>query len=88
MIQPQKTKFKKKKLGSYPYASVVFSITLALFVIGVFGALVIYSNELERAVRDNVKIQVYLKGQLTATQIKQLEKQDRARRYNTHMQPV
>src|SRR5258705_1761329 len=56
---------RKKKLGSYPSLSVVASITLALFAIGVFGALVIYSRELERAVKENIKIQVYLKSQLT-----------------------
>ncbi len=56
---------RKKKLGSYPSISVVASITLALFVIGVFGALVIYSKELEKAVKENIKIQVYLKSQLT-----------------------
>jgi cell division transport system permease protein len=65
---------KKKNLGSYPYISVVFSITLALFVIGVFGSLVIYSKELERLVRENVKIQVYLKNQITETQRGQIEK--------------
>ncbi len=70
----QKVKFRKKNLGSYPYVSVVLSITLALFVIGVFGTLVIYSKELERTVRDNVKIQVYLKNQLTPTQTQQIEK--------------
>lgn len=68
------SKYRKKKLGSYPFVSVVFSITLALFVIGVFGALVIYSKQLEHAVRDNVKVQVYLKSQLTSEQIKQVEK--------------
>ncbi len=68
------SKYRKKKLGSYPFISVVFSITLALFVIGVFGALVIYSKELEHTVRDHVKVQVYLKSQLTAGQIKQIEK--------------
>jgi cell division transport system permease protein len=68
------SKYRKKKLGSYPFVSVVFSITLALFVIGVFGALVIYSKELEQAVRDNVKVQVFLKSQLTSEQIKQIEK--------------
>jgi cell division transport system permease protein len=74
-----KTKFKrKKKLGSYPYVSVVFSIALALFAIGVFGTLVIYSKELERTVRDNVKIQVYLKNQLTDEQLKKIEKQLKA----------
>ncbi|MFM8912647.1 MAG: cell division protein FtsX [Flammeovirgaceae bacterium] len=68
------SRYRKKKLGSYPFVSVVFSITLALFVIGVFGALVIYSKELEHTVRDNVKVQVYLKSQLTTDQIKQVEK--------------
>ncbi len=69
-----KFKVRKKKLGSYPYVSVVLSITLALFVIGVFGSLVIYSKELERVVRENVKIQVFLKSQVTESQRLQIEK--------------
>lgn len=74
MSQVKKYNSKKKNLGSYPYISVVFSITLALFVIGVFGSLVIYSKELERLVRENVKIQVYLKNQITENQRGQIEK--------------
>lgn len=75
-MKPESPKFKvrKKKLGSYPYVSVVFSITLALFVIGVFGTLVIYSKELEKVVRQNVKVQVFLKNQITETQRLQIEK--------------
>ncbi len=69
-----KFKIRKKKLGSYPYISVVLSITLALFVIGIFGMLVIYSKELERVVQENVKIQVYLKNHLTDAQRTQVEK--------------
>jgi cell division transport system permease protein len=69
-----KFKSRKKKLGSYPYISVVLSITLALFVIGVFGALVIYSKELERVVQENVKVQVYLKNHITEAQRIQVEK--------------
>src|SRR5258706_10690264 len=69
-----KFKVRKKKLGSYPYLSVVLSITLALFVIGVFGLLLIYSKELERVVRDNVKVEVYLKNQISETQRLQIEK--------------
>ena len=72
--QAKKFNTKKKNVGSYPYISVVFSITLALFVIGVFGSLVIYSKELERLVRENVKIQVYLKNQISETQRGQIEK--------------
>jgi cell division transport system permease protein len=55
----------KKKLGSYPSASVIFSITLALFVIGLFGILIVYSGELERIVRENFRVQVFLKNDLT-----------------------
>lgn len=72
--EERKFKVKKKKLGAYPYISVVLSVTLALFVIGVFGSLVIYSKELERVVRENVKVQVYLKSQVTAVQKTQIEK--------------
>lgn len=72
--EPPKYKVRKKKLGTYPYLSVVLSVTLALFVIGVFGLLLIYSKELERVVRENVKIQVYLKNHLTEAQRLQIEK--------------
>ena len=71
---PTKFKVRKKKLGSYPYISVVLSVTLALFVIGVFGLLMIYSKEMERVVRENVKIQVYLKNHITEAQRKEIEK--------------
>lgn len=70
---PVKFKVRKKKLGSYPFVSVVFSVTLALFVIGAFGALVIYSKELERSVRENVRVQVFLKN-ISEAQRVQLEK--------------
>lgn len=63
----------RKKLGSYPTIGVVISITLALFVVGLFGLLVIYSIQMERVVRDNVKLQVYLNSNLTETQRLQVE---------------
>ncbi len=66
-------KARKKKLGGYPGIGVVVSITLALFVIGLFGVLIIYSQELEHQVRQNIKMQVYLKSNLTETQRLQIE---------------
>jgi cell division transport system permease protein len=51
---------KKKKLGSYPYVSVVFSISLALFVIGLFGFLMIHTSHLTDSIRENVTMQIYL----------------------------
>jgi cell division transport system permease protein len=70
---------KKKKLGSYPFVSVIFSIALALLVVGLFGALVIYAKELERVVREQVRVQVYLKSGLSPVQIQQLQKNLSAR---------
>jgi len=64
----------RKKLGSYPSLGVVISITLALFVTGLFGLIMIYSQELERLVRENIRVQVYLKNGLTETQRLQVEK--------------
>jgi cell division transport system permease protein len=81
MNEPSKHKYRKKRLGTYPYISVVFSITLALFAIGVFGTLVIYSNELENVVRDNVKVQVYLKNQLSKEQTDKIESQLKAKNF-------
>jgi cell division transport system permease protein len=69
-----KFKVRKKKLGSYPFVSTVFSITLALLVTGVFGVLLIYSKELERIVRQNVRIQVYLKSNVNEAQRLQIAK--------------
>jgi len=74
MSRESKFNKRKKKLGSYPYLSVLVSITLALFAIGVFGALVIYSKELEHAIKENIKLQVYLKSHITTEDRLKLEK--------------
>jgi len=56
---------KKKNLGSYPFAGVVFSITLALFVIGLFGILLIHTRQLTNNIRENISIQIYLNKSIT-----------------------
>lgn len=62
---------KKKKLGSYPILSAVFSNTLALLVIGLFGLLVLHANQLRILIQENLELQVYLDKDLTdATRIK------------------
>lgn len=62
---------KKKKLGSYPIASAVFSNTLALLVIGLFGLLVLHANKLRTLIQENIELHIYLDKDLTtANQIK------------------
>lgn len=70
-----KKKSSKKKLGSYPSASVIFSITMALFVAGLFGVLMTFSRQLEKVVQENIRIQVYLKRELDPTRIKAIKKE-------------
>lgn len=60
MSKPSTKYKKKKKLGSFPYVSVIFSITLALFVIGLFGLLILHSNKLKDSIRENISVQIYL----------------------------
>ncbi len=63
---------KRKILGSYPYASVLFSITMALFVIGLFGLLVIYANKLSIIIRENIELHVYTDYNLDASSQKKI----------------
>jgi cell division transport system permease protein len=63
----------KKKLGGYPAVGVVISVALALFVVGLFGLLILYSQQLEKQVRQNIRMQVYLRSNLTENQRLQIE---------------
>jgi cell division transport system permease protein len=64
----------RKKFGNYPFVGVIISITLALVVAGLLGLLIIYATQFEKVVRNQVKLQVYLKSGLTESQRLQLEK--------------
>jgi len=65
-------RLRKKKLGSYPTLLVVFSITLALVVIGLFGLLLLHAHKLSEAVRENLEVQVYLDRDLPAPELARL----------------
>ena len=67
-------KRQKRKLGSFPFLSVIFSITLSLVVMGTFGVSFIYLKTLTSIVRSNVEIQVYLDKSISDHDVKRLEK--------------
>jgi cell division transport system permease protein len=64
----------RKKFGHYPFVGVILSSTLALIVAGLLGLLIIYAIRFEQLVREQVRLQVYLKNGLTESQRLQLEK--------------
>jgi cell division transport system permease protein len=59
---------KKKRLGAYPFVSVVFSISLALFMVGALGMLAIHSKKLTSLIQENIEMQVYLKKDVSDAQ--------------------
>ncbi len=61
----KKRKIRKKKLGSYPFVSVLFSISMALFVLGLFAMLLLHANRLQDIIRENLEVQVYLDQELS-----------------------
>ncbi len=67
MAEEKKYK-RKKKLGSYQYGSVIFSIALALFVIGIFGVLLLQTKQLTTNIQENIEVQVYLNKNVTLNQ--------------------
>ena len=60
---------KKRKLGSYPFVSVVFSITVALCVLGLFGWILLHSSRLGAQIQENIEIQVYLNKNISQSDI-------------------
>jgi cell division transport system permease protein len=65
---------RKRKLGSYPFLSVVFSITLSLFVLGLFGLLLILTGNLTNSIQENVEIQVYLNKPISDSEVSRIQR--------------
>lgn len=65
---------KKRKLGSYPFASVTFSTALALFVVGLFGLVLIHANNLTRLIQENIEVEVFLNKAITSSEVSKIER--------------
>ena len=78
---PQTRPTRKKKLGNYPHLMVVFSITLALLVIGLFGLLLIHAHKLSNLVKENIEMQVYLQRDLPETELLRLQQDFGRKKY-------
>jgi cell division transport system permease protein len=65
---------KKKTLGHFKFGSVLFSTTLSLFIVGLFGVILIQARSLTRMIRENIEIQVFLDKNLSEDQLGQIQK--------------
>ena len=80
-MMPRKKKSKKRILGSYPFLSVIFSISLALIVIGLFGLIFIHANKLTSYIRENLEVSVYLEKDISQSQVNILREKISSKRY-------
>ena len=64
---------KKRKLGSYPFASVVFSTTVALSVLGLFGWILLHSSRLGSQIQESLEIQVYLNNNISSSDVNKIQ---------------
>ena len=60
---------KKKKLGAFSLPSMLFSMTLSLFVIGVFALLLVLSQNLTKQIQSNLEMQVFLERNASASDL-------------------
>lgn len=65
---------KKKTLGHFKFGSVLFSTTLSLFIVGLFGVILIQARTLTKMIRENIEIQVFLDKNLTGDQLQEIQK--------------
>lgn len=63
---------KKKKVGSYPNAMIVASLTAALFLIGFCGLLVMQSKKLISIIKQNIELRVMLDKNLDSAEVKKV----------------
>jgi len=66
-------KYQKRRLRS-SYFSVIISIALVLFLVGIFGLLLIGANSLSKHLKEQVAISVYLKDNINKASIKKFQK--------------
>lgn len=74
-------KYKKKRLGSFPFLNVLLSVTVALFVLGLLGALILQAKRLAELVAQNIEVQVFLNSSVDEPERQKIEKIIAAKNY-------
>jgi len=65
---------KKKTLGHFKFGSVLFSTTLSLFIVGLFGVILIQARTLTKMIRENIEVQIFLDKGLSKDQLAEINK--------------
>lgn len=73
-------KFERRRLNT-SYFSVVVSISLVLFMLGMVGLILLQANKLSNYVKENIGISIYIKDDVNEADIKRLQKSLDASKY-------
>jgi cell division transport system permease protein len=85
MANPAKA---KKQLGYFKFGSVLFSTTLSLFIVGLFGIILIQASSLTKMIRENIEIQVFLDKGLSQKQLTDIRKNLSERPFVLHTEDI
>lgn len=72
------TSRKPKQIGDYPFINVVFSISIALFLVGLFLLFSFYTRGLSQYLRANFQVQVFISNGKSYNEILEIQDQIRA----------
>lgn len=73
--------YKKKRLGSYPYLLVLFSLIFSLTIIGCWGSILLIGNELQNTIKENITVQIYLQKELSEDSIASIQRAVESKKY-------
>ena len=68
-------------MGSYPYFLVLFSILFSFTIIGLWGAVLMMGDQLQKSIKERISIQVYLQKDLPADSIQKIHQLVASRPY-------
>ena len=66
---------RKKILGNFPFVIVFTSMTLALFVLGVFSFILVHANQLSQFLQESIEVHVILNKEISESQRAYIETQ-------------
>ncbi len=59
----------KRNIGTYPSRYVMASLTLSLTILGAFGFILLHTYQLQRYIKENIEVQVYLEKNIAQKNI-------------------
>ena len=65
---------RKRTLGSIPFVGVLFSMTLALFLLGVFSLMMLLTKNLTSKIQGQIEMQVFLDKNASLSEVLQVQK--------------